>query len=78
MSRPLSRLRRGLKPLEKLWMSLARGLGRINTFLLLLLSFYVILLPTSLMRRVFGGSRKASTGWVRRESLAQDHYHKQY
>ena len=52
-------------------------LGRINTFLLLTLSFYLILLPLALLWRLFS-RRPDSSGWLPRAQLPSDHFKRQY
>jgi len=52
-------------------------LGRINNVLLLAFSFYVILLPISLCRRLFRRNPPDS-GWHPRPPLPKDHFRKQY
>ena len=52
-------------------------LGRINSVLLLTFSFYVILLPISLCRRLLSG-RQSDSGWQARAPLPRDHFRKQY
>ncbi len=52
-------------------------LGRINTFLLLTLSFYLILLPLALLWRLFS-RRTDSPGWRPRAELPPDHFKRQY
>ena len=44
-----------LKPLYKVWMLLGFILGWINTRLLLGLVFFILLMPTGLIMRLFGG-----------------------
>ena len=63
--------------LRRVLLSLARVLGRINTLLLLAISFFLLLLPLSLVRRVLVRNSLPS-GWLPRDPLAKDHYHKQY
>lgn len=52
-------------------------LGHINSYVLLTVSFYLILTPISLARRIFV-RRRDSRGWIRREPLPPDHFRKQY
>lgn len=58
-------------------LSLARMLGRINTAVLLTISFFLLLLPLSLIRRLIHQERPPN-GWLPRAPLAKDHFHRQY
>ena len=70
--------------LKELWQAvrslllvIGRAMGRINAFVLLTLSFYLILFPLGLLRRLFG-KRASAAGWVPREPLEPDHFTKQF
>lgn len=52
-------------------------LGRINNFVLLTLSFYLILLPLALLWRLFS-RRPEPSGWLPRSELPSDHFKRQY
>lgn len=65
------------RPFYLVWMKFARLLARVNTFLLMAFSFYVLVLPIGLIRRLSRGAAKPE-GWIRRDPLAHDHYRKQY
>jgi hypothetical protein len=67
-----------LKKIHRLLLKLAKVMGRINTVVLLFLSFYLLLLPISLLRRVFGRPQHRDGGWHRRDPLPEDHFRKQY
>ena len=67
-----------LKRIHGLLLKLGRVMGRVNTFVLLVFSFYLLLLPLSLLRRVFVRSREEGGAWHRRDPLPKDHFHKQY
>ncbi|MDA2923508.1 hypothetical protein MYX65_02440 [Acidobacteria bacterium AH-259-L09] len=67
----------GIRTIRALLLQLAKLMGRFNTFVLLLISFYGILLPVSLLRRVFR-SNKEERGWLKRDPLPKDHFQKQY
>jgi len=67
-----------LKRIHGLLLKLGKVMGRVNTFVLLVLSFYLLLLPLSLLRRVFVRSRDDRGDWHRRDPLPNDHFHKQY
>jgi len=43
-----------LRPLERAWMKLAHVLGTIMTFVVLTLTYYLVLTPLGLLMRVFG------------------------
>jgi len=45
---------RGLEPIYRAWMPLARALGRANTFLALALLYYLIITPYAALLRLFG------------------------
>jgi hypothetical protein len=70
-------MRRVLRALRAILLRIGKVLGRINTALLLLVSFYLILLPISLLRRVFAGKQE-EPGWLKRPPLAKDHFKKQF
>ncbi len=74
----MNKLRAAGRPFCLAWMKLARLLAGTNTFLLMGFSFYVLVLPIGLARRLFGGRLEWTDGWIRREPLAPDHYRKQY
>ncbi len=65
------------RPLLKILRGLGLVLGRINTVILLGVSYYVILLPLSLIRRLFTKPRDPG-GWLPREELPPDHFKNQY
>ena len=67
-----------LKKIHGLLLKLAKVLARINTFVLLLLSFYPLLLPLSLLHQVLGRSQDQGEGWHRRDPLPEDHFRKQH
>ena len=73
-----------MRTLKKFWhgvrsvlLVVGRAIGRVNTFVLLCLSFYLILLPLGLLRRLFGKKPPAS-GWLAREPLEPEHFKRQY
>lgn len=55
----------------------SRFIGRLNTVLLLSISYYLILCPLALFRRL-AAREKDPGGWLKRDALAKDHYRKQY
>ena len=70
---------RPFRILYRVLLSLARAIGRVNTFLLLCFSFYGVLMPIALVRRLFQGRRtNDSLTWQPREPLPRSHFKKQY
>lgn len=67
-----------LTTIRRLLLKLAKLMGLINTFILLVFSFYILVLPTSLLYRLFARSGDESRGWRHREPLPKDHFRKQY
>lgn len=51
-------------------------IGRFNNYLLLAISFYVLLMPIAVARRL--RRRRTPTGWLDREPLPRDHFRKQF
>ena len=69
---------RRLKVIYDAWLKIAHGIGRTITFLALVSVYYVIITPTALLKRVFGGrpiplkpDSNASSYWVTRSEPAQ-------
>lgn len=67
-----------LKPIHRIWIKAAHFIGRINTVVVLVLIYYVVITPTALLKRVFGGrplpikpDKKVSSYWVARTEPAQ-------
>jgi len=67
-----------LRPLYTAWMKITHVLGRIITSLILALAYYLVITPTALIKRVFGGrplplkpNQDASSYWVSRNEPAQ-------
>ena len=76
-----------LKVIYDTWLKIANGIGRIIILLALVLTYYVIITPTALLKRVFGGrpislkpDRNTSSYWVPRSEPAQpkDRFLKRY
>ena len=76
-----------LKPVYTAWLKVAHFLGRIVTTLILTLAYYLVVTPTALIKRIFGGAplpvkpdKNASSYWVLRAEPAQpkDRYIKRY
>ena len=75
---------RSLEPIHRWWMRLAEALGWINTRILLILIFYLVVTPLGLIMRLF---RRAPLDMARRDSYWTDppknsygdrHYEKQF
>jgi hypothetical protein len=67
-----------LKPLYGAWLKVAHFIGRIVTTLILTLAYYLVITPTALIKRLFGGrplplkpDKKATSYWVPRTEPAQ-------
>jgi len=65
---------RALAPVEWAWMKFARFLGRVMTTVILTLTFYLMITPIGLLKRLFAGDalkrkfdRKASSYWISSE-----------
>lgn len=67
-----------LKPLYTGWLKVAHFVGRVITTIILALSYYLLITPAALIKRVFGGrplalkpDKNASSYWVPRTEPAQ-------
>ena len=67
-----------LEPVYSAWLKVAHLLGRIITTLVLALAYYLVITPSGLIKRLFGGrplpmkpNKKASSYWVTRPEPAQ-------
>lgn len=67
-----------LEPVYSAWLKVAHLLGRIITTLILALAYYLVITPSGLIKRLFGGrpipmkpNKKASSYWVTRPEPAQ-------
>jgi len=76
-----------LKPLNKLWMSLAIVLGWLSSRIILTIVFYLVLTPVSLIAKLTGKKfldlkykPEADSYWIKRETKITDRtsYEKQY
>jgi hypothetical protein len=76
-----------LRPLYEGWLRIAHFIGRLITTLILALSYYLVITPSALLKRLFGGrplpvkpDKKAATYWVDRSEPAQpkDRFIKRY
>jgi hypothetical protein len=67
-----------LRPVHAGWMKIAHLIGKIITTLMLALVYYVVITPSALIKRLFGGSplplkpdKEISSYWVTRSEPAQ-------
>jgi len=67
-----------LKPVYAAWLKVAHFIGRIVTILILTLAYYLVITPSALLKRLFGGTplpikpdKKASSYWVNRNEAVQ-------
>ena len=76
-----------LKPVYIGWLKTAHFLGRVVTTLILTLAYYLVITPSALLKRIFGGTplpvmpdKKSSSYWVTRAEAAQprERYVKRY
>ena len=68
-----------LAPLHAGWLRVAHIIGRVMTALILTLAYYLVMTPSALIKRCFGGrplptrpDPNASTYWVSRSEPGQD------
>jgi hypothetical protein len=71
---------RALVPLYRPWMRLAEGLGWLNTRIILVLIFYLVVTPIGLVLRLFRRSPLDHPYWseVPKHSYGDKHYEKQF
>ena len=76
-----------LRPVYVGWMKIAHFLGKVVTTLILALAYYLVITPSALIKRLFGGAplpvkpdKKSSSYWVTRAEPAQpkERYIKRY
>jgi hypothetical protein len=67
-----------LSPVYRLWMKIAHFIGRTVTFITLSLTYYLVITPMAILKKIFGGSPialrpdpKRQTYWVERSEPAQ-------
>ena len=67
-----------LRPAYVAWLKFAHFVGQVVTALMLTLAFYLVITPSGLIKRVFGGralpvkpDKEAPTYWVERKEPAQ-------
>ena len=66
-------LRIAVEPLRRLGLAI----GKINTFLILSLSYYAVLFPVGLVRRLLS-RKKAPQSWTERKPFKSSHFEKQF
>tara|TARA_Y100000031_G_scaffold149725_1_gene188027 strand:+ start:94 stop:495 length:402 start_codon:yes stop_codon:yes gene_type:complete len=67
-----------LKPIYDKWLQIAHFIGKTITVIMLTLAYYLVITPSALIKKIFGGSpiplkrdKKVSSYWVSRSELAQ-------
>lgn len=67
-----------LRPVYAVWMKIAHFLGKVVTTFILVLTYYTVITPAALIKRMFGGrpiavtfDKKVSSYWVARTEPAQ-------
>jgi hypothetical protein len=67
-----------LKPVYTGWMKIARLIGRTVTVLILTLAYYIVITPSALIKRIFGGrplpvrpDKNSPSYWITRSEPAQ-------
>ena len=67
-----------LKPVHALWLKIAHLIGRIITTIVLSMAYYLVITPSGLIKRLFGGAplpvkpdKNACSYWVTRTESAQ-------
>jgi UDP-N-acetylmuramyl pentapeptide phosphotransferase/UDP-N-acetylglucosamine-1-phosphate transferase len=75
------------KPVHQIWMKAAHFIGKLITTAVLILTYYAVITPAALLKRIFGGrplpltpDKKASSYWVARTEPSQprDRFLKQF
>jgi Saxitoxin biosynthesis operon protein SxtJ len=76
-----------MRPLYSGWMRLSHALGKLTTLLILSIAYYLVITPTGLLKRLFGGrplpmapDKSAESYWVARSEPAQpkERFEKRY
>ncbi len=70
-------MKRGIQILWLGFQRVGHFIGTINTSLIIILSFYLLVLPIALLRRLFS-HRQDSPGWVSRSPLDSKHFDRQF
>jgi hypothetical protein len=67
-----------LNPVYEKWLKIGRGIGRVMTAVMLTLAYYLVITPTALIKRLFGGNpiptspdQARDSYWVQRSEPAQ-------
>ena len=67
-----------LRPVYNAWIKVAHVIGRVITTLVLALAYYLVITPSALIKRIFGGrplplkpDKEAKSYWVTRTEPAQ-------
>lgn len=67
-----------LKPVYEKWLRMAHLIGRLVTIVMLTLAYYLVITPSALIKRIFGGrplptrpDRELASYWVPRSEPAQ-------
>lgn len=67
-----------LRPVYEAWLRIAHFIGRIVTTLILVLAYYLVITPSAMIKRLFGGApiprkpdKSARSYWVARDEPAQ-------
>ena len=67
-----------LKPVYVAWLEIAHFIGKIITILILTLAYYLVITPSALLKRIFGGApiptkpgKNINSYWVKRTETAQ-------
>jgi len=70
-------MKRGLQVFWQGFQRVGRLIGTFNTSLIMILSFYLLVFPIALLRRLFV-RRPDSVGWVTRSPVDNKHFEKQF
>jgi len=67
-----------LKPVYGGWLKLAHFIGKVITIVVLTLAYYLVITPSAMLKRVFGGTplpvkpdRNVDSYWITRNETAQ-------
>ena len=71
---------RVLAPVHRVWMKLAEALGWINTRIILVIVYYLVVTPIGLLMRLFGKSTLPAGYWqpATKHSKGDKHFEKQF
>jgi hypothetical protein len=64
--------------IRKTLMAIGKPIGRVQTFLLMLISFYLVLLPTAIFYRLLVRNQTPRGRWIKRSPVDEDHLQKQF